>query len=237
MYRDALHLPDMHSALHYGARTGVHVPMAKARKTARAEVREAQRAWLSGIVAKSGKSLTEIAKVAHVSHTTLTRFNRPDYDGTLNSLTVQQIADAMKVPMPGGSEPEVRSRRQPIQADAERLSFDDRDDLAGAVTRLAGDRDWCISLQMSSRALELRGYLPGDILIVDKAVLPQEGDVVAVSFQEFADSPAQVLVRVYEKLVLTAATLQTDLTKPVIVDSDRVTLLGVVTDLIRTRKV
>lgn len=216
-------------------RPGVHVPMAKARKTSRAEVREAQRAWLSSIVASSGKSLTEIAKVSDVSHTTLTRFNRPDYAGTLNMLTIQQIADAMKVPVPGGIDPEPRPRRAIATGDAEAVDLTSETDLRGAIEKLAGNRE-ASALRMTSRALELRGYLPGDVLLIDGNEAPREGDIVVATFQEFADSPPQLLVRVFEKLVLTAATLQTELTRPVIVDGDRVNVIGVVTDLVRTRR-
>lgn len=210
--------------------------MAKARTTARAEVREAQRAWLSGIVASTGKTLTEIAKVSHVSHTTLTRFNRPDYDGTLNSFTVQQIADAMKVPMPKGAEPEQRTRRQSPQRDAEEVDPKGGDLPTGALADLIGKRRNIRVIRLLTRALELRGYLPGDLLIVDGDEQPREGDIVSASIQEFADSRPEILVRVFEKLVLTAATLDPELTKPVLVDGDRATVTGVVTDLLRTRR-
>ena len=220
------------------ARTNVYAQMARPKSTARAEVRDTQRAWLRDIVRHTGKSLTQIATEAHVSHTTLTRFDKPEHSGTLNTLTIQQIAEAMGVPPPaapkGSAVPEPIVRRAAMFRDAEPFAANDETDPRGAVKALVGNRPGAAAFLMRSRALELRGYLPGDVLIVDLNVQPQEGDVVCAQLYDFSGS-AETSMRVYERLVLTAATLDPELQKPLIIDGERVVVMGVVTDLVRTR--
>ncbi|CAA0096065.1 Uncharacterised protein [Starkeya nomas] len=209
--------------------------MARPKSTARAEVRDTQRAWLRQIVRDTGKSLTQIASEAQVSHTTLTRFDRPDYSGTLNTLTVQQIAEAMGVEPPGGINPaELPVRRAGLQRDAEPFAMNDDTDPRGAVKALIGNRAGAAPFRMRTRALELRGYLPGDVLIVDMNADPREGDIVCAQVYDFSGN-AETVMRVYEKLVLTAATLDAELQKPLLVDGERVVVMGVVTDMVRTR--
>lgn len=235
MYLSALHTQDMHIRTRMSARTNVYGQMARPKSTARADVRDTQRAWLRQIVATTGKSLTQIASEAHVSHTTLTRFDRPDYSGTLNTLTVQQIAEAMGVEPPKGINPaEPPVRRMGPQRDAEPFAANDDTDPHGAVKALIGNRTGAAPFRMKTRALELRGYLPGDVLIVDVNATPREGDIVCAQVYDFSGN-AETVMRVYEKLVLTAATLDPELQKPLILDGERVVVMGVVTDLVRTR--
>lgn len=225
----------MHIRTRISARTNVYGPMAKPKSTARADVRDTQRAWLRQIVRDTGKSLTQIAAEAHVSHTTLTRFDRPEYAGTLNTLTVQQIAEAMGVEPPKGINPaETPVRRMGPQRDAEPFAANDETDPHGAVKALIGNRPGAAPFRMKTRALELRGYLVGDVLIVDVNAMPREGDIVCAQVYDFAGN-AETVMRVYEKLVLTAATLDPELQKPLFVDGERVAVMGVVTDLVRTR--
>lgn len=236
MYHGALHTQDMHIRTRNSARTNVYGQMARAKSAARADIRDTQRAWLREVVNATGKSLTEIATQAHISHTTLTRFDKPNHPGTLTSLTVQQIADAMGVPPPAGM-PSVdgpAARRGGRSRDADPVAANDDTDPRGAVRALMGNRDGAAPFRLKTRALELRGYLPGDILIVDQNVVPQEGDVVCAQVYDFSGS-AETVMRVYEKLVLTAATLDPELQKPLIIDGERVVVMGVVTDLVRTK--
>ena len=83
---------------------------------------------------------------------------------------------------------------------------------------------------MNSRALELVGYLPGDLLIVDSAAVPARGDVV------FAEIGATEFVfRIYEPPFLTAASHDERFRRPIIVDSLNVHIRGVVTGSYRSR--
>jgi SOS-response transcriptional repressor LexA len=86
---------------------------------------------------------------------------------------------------------------------------------------------------LRSRALEVAGYLPGDVLIVDLNARPDDGDVVCA--QVYERDNAETLFRIYEAPYLQAATYQRGLFKPLLVDGRRVVLRGVVVASIRPR--
>jgi SOS-response transcriptional repressor LexA len=76
--------------------------------------------------------------------------------------------------------------------------------------------------------------LPGDILIVDLAAIPQAGDVVSAHVNGFG-LINQTIFRIYEPPSLVSATFDPTLRKPLPVDQDLVRLTGVVVGSFRER--
>ena len=87
---------------------------------------------------------------------------------------------------------------------------------------------------LQSAALDLAGYLPGDILMVDLNADPEDGDIVcAQSYDRLGR--AETIFRRFQKPFLTALSTQSNSFRPLIVDEDRVVIRGVVIATLRPR--
>lgn len=83
---------------------------------------------------------------------------------------------------------------------------------------------------LQTNAVSALGYLPGDVVIVDTSRRAGAGDIVCAR----TTHPAGTIFRVYEPPYLLAAVTDpmraSALRRPLIVDNDRVSIVGVVTD-------
>lgn len=87
-----------------------------------------------------------------------------------------------------------------------------------------------------SCALETAGFLPGDILVVNVNVRPKQGDVACAQLYDYRHSRAQTIFRLWEPPFLVAASFDPALRKAHFVDSENVSLVGVVIASLRMPK-
>lgn len=171
----------------------------------------------------------QLAEAAGVQASTLSRVLKKDGTGTLHARTVTKlekfsgiflssVVDTPLVPVPRG-----------LAEDAVPFDAESADPAVSAAIRaLVGRGEDTNSRTISSRALEGRGYLPGDIVIVDLRRKPVAGDVVCAQVKKSARSEPETVMRIYQPPVLVAATFDEQLQRLLWVDDPRIKIEGVV---------
>jgi transcriptional regulator with XRE-family HTH domain len=195
--------------------------------------RQLQLQWVRAILAHTGWTQTELARRSRIDPSTLSRFLREASPGAnLNQHTVMAIEKVGGIPAFQTEPPELP--RGFAESEAQPFIATPGDPLVAAVQALCGGRSGCDPWVMKSRALELAGYLPGDILIVDLNAMPREGEAVCAQIYD-RDGGAETVFRVLETPFLVAATTDPALRRPQLVDNDRVALRGTVVASLRPR--
>jgi hypothetical protein len=207
------------------------------RSQAKRELQERQRVWLQEVIKATGKKPSQIAGVAGVSDTTLTRLlNKADYVGTLSQLTIDRIKEAFKVP---GPEEYATTRRGALIGLAEAERFDFRHEpknLARLVETMVGDRQAADPWRLKTSALEMVGYLAGDLVIVDLNAHPSPQDVVCAQVYDWQRGAAETVFRVFDPPFLVGASNDRTAYKPLLVDNERVVIKGVVVESFRPHR-
>lgn len=191
-----------------------------------------QREWLNEVVKAVGTSPSRMAKDAGVSDTTITRLlNNPDYDRALSPVVIERIKEAHKVPGPE-EYASVRGTRAWIGlSEAERFDQSaEPERLATIVAAMLGNRNTIDPWRLKTDALVEAGYLAGDIAFVDLNASPEPQDVVCAQIYDWQRGRAETVFRVYDPPYLVAAAHDRTAYKPLLVDSDRVVIKGVVVE-------
>ena len=208
----------------------------KTRTVVLADERARHTAWLNWIGERTGKSDTALAKDAGQSENTLTRF-RSREGAVLSGLTIRLICELTGLPGPetyllpntGGLSEEAAPFHAAIAKGDDAM-------VGRLVAHALRDRGNAAPWVLKSRAIEGAGYLPGDILISDAAVLPQAGDIVCAQIYDLRSGSAETVFRLYEPPYLISASNETLLRKPLLVDNERVIVMGTVTETFRPRR-
>lgn len=200
------------------------------------------RAWLRQLPALVGKSHTAIATELGLAVTTLTRPLRPDDPGTSapNQGTIEKIVNRYGIAPPDFGQRAVSAFRRPLrgfQEDAAPYRPSGDDALSSAVRALIAGRSAADPWIVKSRALELAGYLPGDVVIVDLGRTPQIGDAVCAQINiDFSRMTAETVMRIYERAgatdVLVARSMDPSMQQPVALDH-RAAIKGVIVGMVR----
>jgi SOS-response transcriptional repressor LexA len=181
------------------------------------DYRESLRAWLRNLARARGVSLTELAREAGVSTTTVTRFvNSDDWKHTLGNASIAKIEQRWdtEAPKPAGlldptiaKFPELQGRNSP-------------------------DRQL---VQVTDDALNMRGYMRGDLCEIDPTIEPSRGDTVLAEIRTPARIGQRVLLT-YDSPYLRGHSTDWELSRPILLDADRVRILGVVVRVLRQSK-
>lgn len=196
-------------------------------------LRRRQLAYIEAMTAQTGLTRTEIARNAGVSPSTISKFeNDVENIAQLGMNTMEKIATFTGIPF------EAWRANAPLQLQEAEAQFVDElplDDFIGrAIKAMRIGGNAVDAWQLKSRALEVLGYLPGDILMVDLNATPRDGDIVcAQSYDRIGR--AETVFRVFQKPFLTAHSLERNTYRPLIVDEDRVQVRGVVVTSLRPR--
>lgn len=228
MLQDAVGVGRVHTSDGAIAIGGLHLPHGD-RATARLH-----RDWLKTLPRLTGKTLTGLAKSIKVAPSTLTRPIREGDDGTstLHATTIRKVVDATGVPPPGeiGLPASGRRPQRGFGEEAAPYSPASGDPISGALALLAEGRSGLAVWQLLTDAVELAGYLPGDLLLLDlNNLLPKPGDLVCAQVYDWPAMKAETVVRVFERaspvdlLVARSAVPR----PPIVVDGERVALKGV----------
>lgn len=193
------------------------------------DLRQAQIIWLRYVEEVTKKTASEIARGAGLDPSTLTGFKTGKRSMTLESLTITQIANRWNVPV----DADTRGAPAPLGFAEETVPYvvAGADPIANAVRALIGGRNGVDPLTLHSSAIELAGYLPGDIILVDLNATALPGDAVLAQVYDWQRGTAQTIVRVFEKAppvdLLVPKSRDAKL-HPIVVDGDKVMIKGVV---------
>lgn len=200
----------------------------------KAELREAQRLYLRQVLDldPQRRTLSEIARAGGLNHTTLTRFyNNPAHKGVLDALTLRRVAEVT------GVEPAADMGglgMTPLQRDAEPFDLSGRDGFSEIVRRLLEARQGAEAMILHTSAVELAGWLPNDLVIVDPRAHPRNGDLVRAEVSDRRGNSENVW-RIFDAPYLVSASTNAAFRKPLVVDGQMVRIRGVVIHSLRDR--
>jgi transcriptional regulator with XRE-family HTH domain len=199
------------------------------------DLRQRQVDWVDAILSSRGWSLSELASAAGIAPSTLTRWRNSTGNATggetLSTATVAKIESAAgirsyEMPTPDG--------RSFAESEAEPYEYRKGESPAGAmIAAIAGDRAGVDAWRLTSRSLDVRGYLPGDIVAVDLNEKPEAGDIVCAQVYDWTRGKAETVFRIYEAPVLVAASTDVRASRPYVIDEQHVVVKGVVIGLMR----
>lgn len=195
----------------------------------------AHREWLRKLPTITGKPLTRIAKEIKIAPSTLTRPLKEGDDGTstLHANTIAKIVAHTGAPAPTAQGSPASGRRGPhgLSEDAAPFTAQADDPINVAIAAFTANYAATALWTIRTRAVELAGFCPGDIAILDLNGKPQPGDVVCAQVYNWGRMTAETLVRVFERAapveLLVAKTLDPALQQPIVIDGERVIVKGV----------
>lgn len=193
------------------------------------------RAWLRYVIEHSGNpSIRQLAIRSKVDPSTLSRFlNDEDVDHDLSRATVDKIGKSTGIPFGAhvdGRKP-MAFEEEAAAYQIDRKSNDPR--INDAIRYLLQGQPGLDPWVLKTRALELAGYLPGDVVLVDLNAEPEDGDAVVA---QHYDLRTETVFRIYQKPYLVAAAVDRVTRPPLVVDDRRVMIRGVIIATFRQRK-
>jgi hypothetical protein len=195
----------------------------------RRQIQETHRAWLEQIRAATDLPLTRIAAEAGLAESTLTRLFSRSYTGTLHALTIEALKRRFSVPGPDQA-----AQAGLHENEATPYVADDSSPWDGAVRALMGSHEAADPWVLRTRALDLAGYLPGDIVVLNLNATPRSGDVVCAQIYDFTRMRAETIWRIYEPPFLVAASTDAAFRRPL--SDASVSIKGVVVASFRPRR-
>lgn len=195
----------------------------------------AHREWLKRLPTLTGKPLTRIAKEIKIAPSTLTRPLMEGDDGTstLHANTIAKIVAHTGAPAPAEQGSPVSGRRSPLGFGEDAAPFVPQpgDPINAAIAAFTANYDAFALWTIRTRAVELAGFTPGDVAILDLNGKPQPGDVVCAQVYNWGRMTAETVVRVFERAapveLLVGKTLDPSLQQPIVIDGERVIVKGV----------
>lgn len=195
-------------------------------------VRESVRDWITDVMGRTGLSAGKLARRAGVAASTIHRALDPTGTFIMTVTTLTKISQELGIPLPPGllaGQPQSPYLSNGF-AESELEALDGAPQAEGKAAVNQGV--W----RISSRALELEGYLPGDVVIVDMGVKPSPGDIVCAQIYNFARGTAETVLRLYEPPYLIGRAIERGMQpKPALIDGERVVVVGTVVRMIRER--
>jgi transcriptional regulator with XRE-family HTH domain len=194
--------------------------------------RSSIRTWIDAIKSEQGIDIPEIARAAGVSPSTIYRWLDDKHPFTPSMTTIQKIAAVYSTPIPESIMPErvLSGQAGPGLAEAE-VSY-----IGETPPELQAGNNQGV-WRIDGRSLELAGYLPGDLVLVDMSVVPHSGDVVCAQVYNIERGTAETKLRVYDPpFLLSRAVHPGPSDKPLFIDHERVHIAGTVIRSMRLRE-
>jgi hypothetical protein len=199
----------------------------------------AQREWLNQILKETGLTPSGLAAKSGVWPSTLLRFLEEPGESlrALRASTIDKISDATGFAPPETATSALMRRvTRGFRNDAipfEANNHRDGDTIENALRALKGKRNSADGWTLKTRSLEGIGLLPGDVVLVDLSRHAQQGDIVCAQLYGADGKATETTFRIYEPPYLIAASNDPNLRKPLLVDNERVVVMGVITHEIR----
>ena len=196
-----------------------------------------QRLWLEAAIERARLTPTAFARQINVGAQTITRKLDPDNTALLDLRTIAKISQFSGLPPPTNwtdDVEEVPSFREP---EAAPYVAAPRDAMAKPVADFIAGRPGVDPWVLNTRALEYKGYLPGDILIVDSTIVDraQPQDIVCAQVYDSQLGTAETVWRIYAPPFLIAAGPVPALQEPLSLSDRAVAVRGVVLMMFRRR--
>ena len=188
----------------------------------------ATRAFIQRVLDAKRWTANRLAKEAGLSPATVHRAMHDERFVT-STTTLDKIARAagMTWQMAGA-----RSTAQGGFAEAEATRFTAEADMPDSLKPADNEGVW----RLSTRAAELAGYLPGDLVLVRQGIEARAGDLVCVQVYNLQMDTAETVWRVFEPPYVVPRTMDPQVSpKPLLVDGERVMIWGVVLKCLRVR--
>lgn len=206
----------------------------KTKSALQAEERQRILDWVEWLRQRTGETLSDLALKAGLSSNTLTRLKQRE-SALLDALSVRMLCEYTGLPGPD------LYKLGPTSGFAEEASrFDPSADGDGAATAfvklMMKDRPDVAPWILKTRAIEALGYMAGDLVIADARVQPRAGDAVCAQVYDLRTGSAETIFRVFEPPYLIAYHNDPGLRKPLLIDNDRVIVMGTVTGSLRLRR-
>jgi hypothetical protein len=189
-------------------------------------------AWIDWLSQRTGRTDTALAEGAGLAPNYLYRKRR---EGTvLGAAQIRMLSEHYSLPgpdtylMPGAAG--LSDEGAPFSSAATDPT------LSAMIEAALKDRPNAASWHLKTRALEDAGYLAGDVVIADAAVIPQAGDAVVAQVYDPRSGTAETIFRILEAPYLVAASSDPNLRKPLLVDNERVIVRGTITQSFRSRR-
>lgn len=205
-------------------------PPRKAVSRARADLRAQQREWLENAIRRSGVSPSKLATIAGISDTTLTRFLNDSHGGLLSPLTIERVAGATGIAPPGQGHGEVNA----LTDNGAILGHGDAPpQIIAALESLTSGNDAMQVWRCGNDELALARIRPDDFLVADHSATAAPNDIVLAKVND--GQSIRTVFRLYQPPMLVGAAADPTAVRPEIVDGARVSILGVVVNLLRSR--
>jgi len=153
-------------------------------------------AFLGEILASERIEIPAAAKRAGIASSTLYRIVKEDDPFAPSLTTIVKLEAAFNRKFGSGF-----GEAEAVPYDATQAPADFDALVAGFIGGRNGVDPW----QLRTRALELAGWLPGDVVIVDLNAEPADGDLVCAQRYDDARDRVETIWRLYEKPYLIAA--------------------------------
>ncbi len=191
------------------------------------------RDWISQLMIQHNiDTVSAFARRAGLTESTLTRLMNSDGPGHMpREGTIGKIERAFHTrrPLMGLGE---NPQEEGDFIDPRQRTDQSRQHLEEIVT---GALDGQNAYTVADRALDLAGYMPDDLVLIDEKVRPQPSDIVAIRFRVSQARRGAVTLRIYDQPFLTAHSTDETLRRPLLIDPARIDILGVVTMALRQR--
>lgn len=198
----------------------------------KSQIRETQRSWLRKVLKKTDESPSELAVNAGMANVTLTRFlNRADYKGVLSPLNIEKIKQYAKVSGPDERGPTAQTdfgEGLPIDQHDSSKTFRARM-IAAAIEGRKEAKAWILT----TSAIESLGYRSGDILIVDPETRAYAGTAVCAEVIDLKTKNKETIFRIIEPPYLVGSSGDPATRRPILIDNERVRVVGAVTAMLR----
>ncbi len=192
---------------------------------------ERQRQFVLEVLRRTGWSQSDLAHRAGLDPSTLSRFLSFGAEGrALRAATLARIERAAGISVSGDNS----ANGGFAETEATPLTRPDAA-LARAVAALSEGHRNVDAWTLASRALEMAGYRPGDILLVALDETPQPGDVVCAQIYDWARGRAETVFRLHQPPWLVAASADPALLRPHALGDNGVVIKGVVIYSLRPR--
>lgn len=197
------------------------------------QVRQEQKRWVAEVARLTGLTFTEIARRADMDPSTITTFMRKD-DAmrTLHQANMLSISEALGIALPS----EAPASGGFLEAEAAPYVAAEGDPLQEAIGQLCRDANR-FPYALRSDVLIHEGYRPGDILIVDMAAEPKEGDIVCAQFYGRNDlERTETVFRLLSRRYLLASGPHDAAREPREIMDASVRVMGAVVAMLRPRR-
>lgn len=188
--------------------------------------------WLQDICDAKRLSPRALALAAKVSPSTIYRALDMDSEFTPTTKTVEKIAARLGVPTPEANSNVSTSTAFRGFAEGELSEIVDQKHEGNST---GNDQSWWV---LNNDLLELSGLLPGDKIVVDMSIEPVPGDIVCAQIYNFKRGTAETVLRIYEPpYLMTHSLKRLDDVKPLLIDNERVAVMGTMIKMTRERNV